>query len=311
MDRVLCTLFGAKAVELITEGRFGRMVAHNGNLSKACPLPKPPDGCGRCRWTRVSSTPPARSASASATKSGLLQSQRRDAQPDMLEPQAGHERHLGLREVAAEMFGGFMAGKAEPAADIGSGSQTLQAASGHSGRRGGGGQRNGGQAASGQRRQSQKVAAVDGRQIHHTPSMPQLRPMRAPFLRQHPGTVRVFKSSLFAVYAGVKPGIRNYIHARSKSAFPAPANMLGQFCAAPSVTDRRARNFRMRLIIPESMPIIMPSNKAPCDHPQQRRRSARFGIESTRPQPAAEGAKTATIPLAHGEPPGATRCNQG
>ncbi len=30
MDRVLCTLFGAKAVELITEGRFGRMVAHNG-----------------------------------------------------------------------------------------------------------------------------------------------------------------------------------------------------------------------------------------------------------------------------------------
>ena len=31
-DRVLCTLFGAKAVELITEGRFGRMVAHNGTF---------------------------------------------------------------------------------------------------------------------------------------------------------------------------------------------------------------------------------------------------------------------------------------
>lgn len=32
MDRVLCTLFGAKAVELVTEGRFGRMVAHNGKF---------------------------------------------------------------------------------------------------------------------------------------------------------------------------------------------------------------------------------------------------------------------------------------
>jgi len=32
MDRVLCTLFGAKAVDLITEGRFGRMVAHNGRF---------------------------------------------------------------------------------------------------------------------------------------------------------------------------------------------------------------------------------------------------------------------------------------
>jgi 6-phosphofructokinase 1 len=32
MDRVLCTLFGAKAVELITEGRFGRMVAHHGRF---------------------------------------------------------------------------------------------------------------------------------------------------------------------------------------------------------------------------------------------------------------------------------------
>jgi 6-phosphofructokinase 1 len=30
MDRVLCTLFGAKAVELIAERKFGRMVAHTG-----------------------------------------------------------------------------------------------------------------------------------------------------------------------------------------------------------------------------------------------------------------------------------------
>ena len=38
MDRVLCTLFGAKAVELITEGRFGRMVAHNGVFVDSVPL---------------------------------------------------------------------------------------------------------------------------------------------------------------------------------------------------------------------------------------------------------------------------------
>ena len=38
MDRVLCTLFGAKAVELITEGRFGRMVAHNGKFVDSVPL---------------------------------------------------------------------------------------------------------------------------------------------------------------------------------------------------------------------------------------------------------------------------------
>lgn len=38
MDRVLCTLFGAKAVELITEGRFGRMVAHNGTFVDSVPL---------------------------------------------------------------------------------------------------------------------------------------------------------------------------------------------------------------------------------------------------------------------------------
>jgi len=40
MDRVLCTLFGAKAVELITEGRFGRMVAHNGKFVDSVPLEK-------------------------------------------------------------------------------------------------------------------------------------------------------------------------------------------------------------------------------------------------------------------------------
>jgi 6-phosphofructokinase 1 len=38
MDRVHCTLFGAKAVELITEGRFGRMVAHNGQFVDSVPL---------------------------------------------------------------------------------------------------------------------------------------------------------------------------------------------------------------------------------------------------------------------------------
>jgi len=38
MDRVLCTLFGAKAVQLITEGRFGRMVAHNGRFVESVPL---------------------------------------------------------------------------------------------------------------------------------------------------------------------------------------------------------------------------------------------------------------------------------
>jgi 6-phosphofructokinase 1 len=38
MDRVLCTLFGAKAVDLITEGRFGRMVAHNGRFVESVSL---------------------------------------------------------------------------------------------------------------------------------------------------------------------------------------------------------------------------------------------------------------------------------
>ena len=46
MDRVLCTLFGAKAVELITEGRFGRMVAHNGVFVDSVPIA---EAAGRLR----------------------------------------------------------------------------------------------------------------------------------------------------------------------------------------------------------------------------------------------------------------------
>jgi 6-phosphofructokinase 1 len=38
MDRALCTLFGAKAVELIADGRFGQMVAHTGTSVEAVPL---------------------------------------------------------------------------------------------------------------------------------------------------------------------------------------------------------------------------------------------------------------------------------
>jgi 6-phosphofructokinase 1 len=38
MDRVLCTLFGAKAVELIAERRFGRMVAHTGTTVDSVPI---------------------------------------------------------------------------------------------------------------------------------------------------------------------------------------------------------------------------------------------------------------------------------
>ena len=38
MDRVLCTLFGAKAVELIAEGKLGRMVAHTGTSIDSVPL---------------------------------------------------------------------------------------------------------------------------------------------------------------------------------------------------------------------------------------------------------------------------------
>jgi 6-phosphofructokinase 1 len=41
MDRVLCTMFGAKAVELIAEGRFGRMVSHTGKGLRTVP---PDDG---------------------------------------------------------------------------------------------------------------------------------------------------------------------------------------------------------------------------------------------------------------------------
>lgn len=38
MDRALCTLFGAKAVELIDEGRFGRMVTYTGTTVDSVPL---------------------------------------------------------------------------------------------------------------------------------------------------------------------------------------------------------------------------------------------------------------------------------
>jgi 6-phosphofructokinase 1 len=38
MDRVLCTLFGAKAVELIAEGQFGRMVSHTGKSVESVSL---------------------------------------------------------------------------------------------------------------------------------------------------------------------------------------------------------------------------------------------------------------------------------
>ena len=38
LDRTICTLFGAKAVELIAAGRFGRMVAHTGVSVESVPL---------------------------------------------------------------------------------------------------------------------------------------------------------------------------------------------------------------------------------------------------------------------------------
>jgi len=38
MDRALCTLFGAKAVELIAEKKFGQMVAHTGTSVESVPL---------------------------------------------------------------------------------------------------------------------------------------------------------------------------------------------------------------------------------------------------------------------------------
>jgi len=38
MDRTICTLFGAKAVDLIAAGNFGRMVAHTGSSVESVPL---------------------------------------------------------------------------------------------------------------------------------------------------------------------------------------------------------------------------------------------------------------------------------
>ena len=52
MDRVLCTLFGAKAVDLIAEKKFGQMAAYTGKSVEGVPLSEaigrlrtvPPDG---------------------------------------------------------------------------------------------------------------------------------------------------------------------------------------------------------------------------------------------------------------------------
>jgi 6-phosphofructokinase 1 len=38
MDRTICTLFGAKAVDLIAAGQFGRMVSHTGTSVESVPL---------------------------------------------------------------------------------------------------------------------------------------------------------------------------------------------------------------------------------------------------------------------------------
>jgi 6-phosphofructokinase 1 len=38
MDRTICTLFGAKAVDLIAEGKFGQMAAHTGTSVESVPL---------------------------------------------------------------------------------------------------------------------------------------------------------------------------------------------------------------------------------------------------------------------------------
>ena len=51
MDRVLCTLFGAKAVELIAEGKFGRMVVHTGTTVDSVPLT---EGISRLRTVPLS-----------------------------------------------------------------------------------------------------------------------------------------------------------------------------------------------------------------------------------------------------------------
>jgi 6-phosphofructokinase 1 len=38
MDRTICTLFGAKAVDLIAAGKFGEMVSHTGISVESVPL---------------------------------------------------------------------------------------------------------------------------------------------------------------------------------------------------------------------------------------------------------------------------------
>ena len=52
MDRALCTLFGAKAVELIADRKFGRMVAHTGKTVESVPLA---DAIGQLRTVPLDS----------------------------------------------------------------------------------------------------------------------------------------------------------------------------------------------------------------------------------------------------------------
>ena len=63
MDRVLCTLFGAKAVELITGAASAGWWRTMANSSKACRCLRLRDDCGRCRWVRVLFMRPPRLAS--------------------------------------------------------------------------------------------------------------------------------------------------------------------------------------------------------------------------------------------------------
>lgn len=53
MDRVLCTQFGAKAVELIAARRFGQMVAHTGTSVESVPLK---EAIGQLRTVLLDST---------------------------------------------------------------------------------------------------------------------------------------------------------------------------------------------------------------------------------------------------------------
>jgi 6-phosphofructokinase 1 len=52
MDRTICTLFGAKAVELVAAGKFGRMVSHTGRSVESVPLE---DAIGQLRTVPLKS----------------------------------------------------------------------------------------------------------------------------------------------------------------------------------------------------------------------------------------------------------------